>query len=85
MLGVIIALIGTTMGIIYGWNQTNINDYYLGFVYLPAFVGISITSVLFAPIGVRVAYRLPISRVRQIFALFLFLVVVKMIYTLITE
>ena len=85
MIGVIIAAIGTIMGIIYGWNQTNIDDYYLGFIYLPAFIGISITSILFAPIGVKVAYRLPIPRVRQIFALFLFLVVVKMMYTLIME
>lgn len=77
MIGVIIASIGTTMGIVYGWNKTNIDDYYLGFIYLPAFIGISITSVLFAPVGVKVAYRLPILRVRQIFALFLFLVVVK--------
>lgn len=84
MIGVIIASIGTIMGVIYGWNQTTLNDYYLGFVYLPAFIGISITSILFAPIGVKVAYRLPIPRVRQIFALFLLSVVIKMLYTLIT-
>lgn len=85
MIGVIIASVGMIMGIIYGWAQTDISHYYLGFIYLPAFIGISITSILFAPIGVKVAYRLPIPRVRQIFALFLFLVVVKMMYTLITR
>lgn len=83
MLGVIIATIGTVMGIVYGWQQTELADYYLGFVYLPAFIGISITSILTAPIGVKVAYKLPIARVRQIFALFLLIVMAKMLYTLI--
>lgn len=83
MLGVIIATIGTVMGIVYGWQQTELADYYLGFVYLPAFIGISITSILTAPIGVKVAYKLPIARVRQIFALFLLIVMTKMLYTLI--
>ncbi|MFN6886288.1 sulfite exporter TauE/SafE family protein, partial [Proteus mirabilis] len=79
----IIATIGTVMGIVYGWQQTELADYYLGFVYLPAFIGISITSILTAPIGVKVAYKLPIARVRQIFALFLLIVMAKMLYTLI--
>ncbi|HEJ9411734.1 TPA: sulfite exporter TauE/SafE family protein [Proteus mirabilis] len=83
MLGVIIATIGTVMGIVYGWQQTELANYYLGFIYLPAFIGISITSILTAPIGVKVAYRLPIARVRQIFALFLLIVMIKMLYTLI--
>ena len=84
MLGVIIATIGTVMGIVYGWQQTELADYYLGFVYLPAFIGISITSILTAPIGVKVAYKLPIlPGVRQIFALFLLIVMTKMLYTLI--
>ncbi|MGU0056249.1 TSUP family transporter [Enterobacter hormaechei] len=48
MLGVIIATIGTVMGIVHGWQQTELADYYLGFVYLPAFIGISITSILTA-------------------------------------
>lgn len=81
ILGVIIASMGTAAGVFYGWGQTSLDDYYLGFVYLPAFIGISITSAMFAPVGVKVAYRLPIGRVRQIFAVFLALVVMQMIYT----
>ncbi|MEQ4624456.1 sulfite exporter TauE/SafE family protein [Providencia manganoxydans] len=85
MLGVVLATIGAISGIIYGWNKTEITDYYLGFIYLPAFVGIGITSVLFAPLGVKFSYKLPVKVIRQIFAVFLILVVSKMIHLIISS
>jgi len=44
-----------------------------GFVYWPAFFGISITSVLFAPYGAKLAHALPSHILRQVFAVFLVL------------
>jgi hypothetical protein len=41
----------------------------VGFVYLPALVGISATSMLLAPFGARLAHRLSAPRLRRIFAL----------------
>ncbi|MEQ4674125.1 sulfite exporter TauE/SafE family protein [Providencia vermicola] len=84
MLGVILATMGAIAGVIYGWNKTEITDYYLGFIYLPAFIGIGITSVLFAPLGVKIAYKLSVKMIRQIFAIFLILVVSKMIHVIIS-
>ncbi len=49
----------------------------LGFVYLPALVGIALTSMLFAPMGARLAHRLPAPTLRRIFALFLIAMGVK--------
>lgn len=43
----------------------------VGYVYLPAFVGISLTSLLVAPWGARLAHRLGGATLRRIFALFL--------------
>src|SRR5258705_12900107 len=36
-----------------GWSLASLPRYSMGFVYLPAFVGISATSMLAAPLGAR--------------------------------
>ena len=46
-------------------------------VYLPAFIGISLTSVLVAPYGARLAHRLKGPTLRRIFAVFLVLTGLK--------
>lgn len=51
MLGVIIATIGSIMGIVCGWQQTELANYYLGFIYLPALLA----SV--SPVYLQPAYR----------------------------
>jgi uncharacterized membrane protein YfcA len=45
--------------------------YSLGYVYLPAAIGIAITSMLCAPYGARLAHRLSAVVLKRIFALFL--------------
>ena len=50
----------------------------LGFVYLPAFAGISITSMLLAPVGAKLAHRLKGATLRRIFALFLLALAFKL-------
>ena len=60
-----------------GWGVESLPPASLGFVYLPAFVGISATSVLVAPWGARLAHRLRGATLRRIFALFLIAMGVK--------
>jgi uncharacterized protein len=43
----------------------------VGYVYLPATVGISLASILAAPCGTRLAHRLSGSALKRVFALFL--------------
>lgn len=50
----------------------------LGFVYLPAVVGISIASVLVAPYGARLAHKLRGPTLRRIFAAFLLAIGAKL-------
>lgn len=45
----------------------------LGYVYLPAALGVAAASVLFAPLGARWAHALPPQRLKQVFAAFLLL------------
>ena len=44
----------------------------LGYIYLPALVTIVAASVLTAPLGVKAAHALSITRLRQVFAMLLY-------------
>lgn len=46
----------------------------VGYVYLPAALGVAVTSVLFAPLGARIAHAINGAALRRVFALFLLLV-----------
>jgi len=50
----------------------------LGYVHLPAFAGIALTSALAAPLGVATVHRLPPKFVRRVFGGFLMLVGLRM-------
>ena len=43
----------------------------LGYVYVPAMVGIALTSMFFARFGARLAHRLPPRLLKRLFALLL--------------
>jgi uncharacterized membrane protein YfcA len=77
-LGFPVAIAGAIGYAIAGWTVPNLPEWSLGFVYLPAFVGISITSVIVAPFGARLAHRLKGPTLRRIFAVFLILVGAKL-------
>lgn len=70
-MGFPLALAGTAGYAASGWSVPGLPAWSVGFVYLPAFVGISITSMLAAPWGARLAHRLKGGTLRRIFAVFL--------------
>jgi uncharacterized membrane protein YfcA len=51
-----------------------------GYVYWPAFLGITLTSILFAPLGTTLAHKLPTTLLKRIFAAFLLLVAAEMLF-----
>ncbi len=73
-----IAISAAVSYIFLGWHSENLPEGSLGYVYLPAFLGISATSVLTAPIGARLAHRLPPIKLKRYFALVLLLMAIKM-------
>jgi uncharacterized membrane protein YfcA len=77
--GMVVATFGASGYMIAGFGEENLPEYSLGYVYLPALLGIIITSSFFAPIGVKAASKLPVSTIKKTFAVFLMLVAVKMI------
>jgi uncharacterized protein len=51
----------------------------LGFVYLPAVIIISAVSFFTAPLGAKMAHKLPVSKLKKIFALLLMALSIKML------
>ena len=81
-LGFPIAVAGLIGYVAAGWNAANLPDYSLGYVYLPAFVGVVTFSFLTAPFGARMAHRLPVKQLKRGFGGFLALLASKMLYGL---
>ncbi|WP_159821308.1 sulfite exporter TauE/SafE family protein [Colwellia sp. 20A7] len=79
--GVMVALFGSLGYIISGFGNELLPAWSLGYVYLPALSGIALTSSLFAPVGVKYAAKVPVQTLKQLFAIFLIIVAMKMMLT----
>ena len=77
--GLPIALAGALGFVVTGLNAAGRPDWSLGYVYGPALVGITLTSMLSAPLGAKLAHTLPTEMLKKVFAAFLTLVGVKML------
>jgi uncharacterized membrane protein YfcA len=75
-IGFPIALAGAVGYMIGGWHVAL--PHAIGFVYLPALLGLVVASVLVAPIGARLAHRLPVAKLKRIFAILLYVIGAKM-------
>ncbi len=80
-IGFPIALAGSVGYIVHGLGVPGRPEWSLGFVSLPALVGIVLASVVTAPWGVRWAHALPVDRLRKIFALLLMVVGLRMLWS----
>lgn len=80
-IGLPIAVAGTVGYVVGGWHNPGLPAYSLGFVYLPALFGIAAVSVLTAPLGVKLAHSLPVDKLKRIFALLLYVVATKMLFS----
>lgn len=78
--GLPIALAGSAGYAIAGWGETSFADGFIGYVYWPAFVGIVIASALFAPLGARLAHRLPAGVLKKVFAAFMVVIGLRMLF-----
>lgn len=75
-----IALAGTASYLVLGWRHPGLPAETLGYVHLPAFFGIVLTSVAFAPLGAKLAHSLPTLQLKRIFSLVLFVVGGKLLW-----
>ncbi len=74
-----IAVAGCTGYMLTAWGQPGLPAYSLGYIYLPAMLGLVPASMLFAPLGVRLSHALPQKILRRGMGVFLLFMAVQMI------
>jgi hypothetical protein len=79
-LGIPIAVAGAGSYIYNGLSVQGLPEYSIGFVYLPAVLGVVLTSSFFARVGARISQRFPQKRIKLTFAIFLLIVAIKMFW-----
>jgi len=80
--GLLIAVFGSLSYLISGANEAGLPDYTFGYIYLPAFLGIIATSVLFAPLGAKMASYFSEQVIRSCLGLALIASALKMFVSL---
>lgn len=81
-IGLPIAIAGTLGFVLQGWMAEQLPAYSLGYVYLPAVIGIVLMSAITAPFGAKLAQHLPADMLKKAFAILLYLICLKMLYSL---
>nr|WP_295891172.1 sulfite exporter TauE/SafE family protein [uncultured Devosia sp.] len=79
-IGVAIAVSGTLGFIISGWGATGLPPLSLGYVNLVALVLVAVLAAAFAPLGAALAHRLDQKTLKYVFAVFLVLVGLNMLW-----
>ena len=79
-LGFPIALAGTVSNVYFGWGEPGLPQYSLGYIYAPALLVIAAASVVMAPFGARAAHRMPVAKLKRIFALILYVLAFYMLW-----
>ncbi|MBK4999265.1 sulfite exporter TauE/SafE family protein [Pseudomonas sp. S31] len=72
--GLPIAIASALSFMLLGWHEEHLPPHSLGFVYLPALIGIAVTSMFFARFGARLAHKLSPRLLKRLFAALLFCV-----------
>ncbi len=75
-----LALIGSISYMVIGWNAEGLPEGSLGYIYLPAFFGVVLSSVLSVTLGAKLATKLPSQKLKRYFSVLLLLVAAKVLW-----
>jgi uncharacterized membrane protein YfcA len=78
--GLPIALSGTVSYALLGWSALHLPEWSMGYVYLPVFLATGLTSIVTAPIGAKLAHKLPATKLKRYFSLLLFVMAAKLMW-----
>jgi uncharacterized membrane protein YfcA len=78
--GLPIAVVGTIGYALLGRDMLQLPDWSLGYIYAPSFLGIVMASIYTAPIGAKLAHKLPAEKLKRYFSLLLFVMAVKLMW-----
>jgi len=84
-LGFPIAVANAAGYIVSGMNAQGLPPASFGYIWLPALTVIALCSVFMAPLGARVAHRLPVKQLKRIFASVLYLLAAYMFWKGVTS
>lgn len=79
-LGFPVALANVAGYTVAGIGLANLPPYSFGYIWLPALIVIIVCSVTTAPMGAAAAHRLPVKRLKRIFAVILYMMAAYMLY-----
>ena len=81
-LGLPIAIAGTVGFMATGLGKDHLPALSVGYVYLPALAGIVIGTFITVPWGARMTHRMPVTTLTKIFAVILFILATRMLWSL---
>ncbi len=79
-IGLPIAISGATGFIFMGWGSNDLPPWNVGYVNLPAYLGIVVASTAFAPAGAALAHRLPPVILKRFFAALLLVLAIRLFF-----
>lgn len=84
-IGFPLALASSIGFVLTGLDETGLPAHSIGYINLPAFAGVVAASILFAPLGARLAHKLPDRLLKRVFAVFLFVLALRMAWALLLQ
>lgn len=78
--GLPIAIASTISYLVLGISKPDLPALSVGYVYLPAFFGVSLGSIFTAPIGAKLANKLPATQLKRYFSLLIFFLALKLMW-----
>ena len=77
--GIPIAVSGSISYMIVGLNESNLPNYSIGYIYIPATIIVGVVSSLTAKFGVKIAHRMKQKKLRIAFALLVMIMALNLL------
>lgn len=74
-----VSVVGAVTFYLTGMHAAGLPYWSFGYIYLPAWIGLAIGGICVAPLGAKISHRISAEKLKLTFALFLFIVAVKML------
>ena len=81
-IGLPISVAGAAGYIANGLSKGHLPPYSIGYVYIPALSGLVLGTFVTVPLGARIAHSMPVGRLKQVFAIMLSILALKMVISL---
>jgi len=84
ILGAPLSLIGALVFVMTGSDAVGLPDSTIGYIYIPALIGITVTSIFTVKYGIKLSHKLDQKLINKLFCVFLLIVATRLIWTSLT-